>query len=111
MNGIDQTVQEYRIVDTSPEIDPGILTQKSKRRFSARKEHGNDGKVLATTLGGDLPLQRQILLPLLPGAHLALPKTDGHRATTRQLRFQFLGPGLPRRQIPSVEKHGKRLLA
>jgi hypothetical protein len=74
------------------EIDPGILTQKSKRRLSARKEHGDNGKGLVLTLSGDLPLDREILLPLLPGPHLALTKADGHRTTARQSRFQLFWP-------------------
>ncbi len=37
--------------------------------------------------------------------------TDGHRSTARQGRFQCLRPGLPRCEIPPVEKHGEILFA
>ena len=92
VHGSDERVQQDRIVDTSAEIDPGELTQKSQRRFCAGEQNGNNGKALAAALGDHLALQREILLPLLPRPHLSLADADRHRPTTRKGLLQRLRP-------------------
>ena len=111
MNSANKRGKQDRIVDTSAEIDPGVLTQKPQRRLCAGEQDWNDGKALATALGSHLSLQREILLPLLPRSHFSLPDADRHRSTACQGRLQCLQPRLPRRQIPPVEKDLKPLLA
>lgn len=92
MNGSDQRVEQDRIVHTRAQIDPGVLIQKSQRRFCAGEQNGNDGKALATAFSGCLTLQREILLSLLPRAHFALPNTDSHCSTLCKGCLQCLQP-------------------
>jgi hypothetical protein len=57
-----------------------------------------------------LPIEREILLPLPPGAHTMWPQEDSDGMARMQNRFQGLGPRSTRHQVPAIQEHGQPVL-
>ena len=99
-NGGGQDLERRFVRGARRQIDPGVELEEAQRRIGAGEQHRDDRKARLPPL----PVERQIPLPLLPGAEAFGTEEDGDGAAGRERPLQRLRPRLSGGEIPAVEE-------
>src|SRR5580700_8899698 len=96
MNSFHERIESQGVLETTPQIDPGIESEKARNgfRIGALKQNRNYRKRSAGALFGRLACNRELHLASLNGAKTVLADEHGCTAYLMQGRFEFVEPRL-----------------
>jgi hypothetical protein len=99
-------VESRQIIDTAPQIDPGVQGQKGRDAvgLASFQNYRNHRKSTIGFLLVRLPDQCELHLALLYGTQPCLADEDGDCAHPAQNGFEFIEPWLAWSQIGPVEE-------
>ncbi len=99
-DGGDQNLERAALPLSAEKSTQVLSLRKPRPGSAAGQQHRDDGKARLASL----PVERQVLLPLLPGTEAFGAEEDGDGAAAAEGGFQRLRPRLAGRQIPAIEK-------